>query len=188
MKLSEWKKYQVIREMSNLRDPLQSFSMRELAMTIPTPIGEMYATSDFSAITGTGWGPKPHSHICGSNEILEWLRNWFDGYFVGEIIEIPPIKKCGLSAFASDVITALSEQVPYGTTISYNELGVISGYQNSSRAVGSVMSKNPWPILVPCHRVIASNGDVGNYSGNGGQMTKLRLIKMEKNHSGRIFR
>ena len=168
--------------MSSLGGQLGSISHNKQAISFRTPVGEMHAISDFNSIKGTGWGAISDSEKCEYIEVLEWVKNWFDGYFMGEIIETPPIDKDGLSEFASDVITTLLEQVPYGNTVSYDELGILSGYQNSSRAVGGVMSKNPWPILVPCHRVISSNGDVGNYSRKGGSRTKLRLIKMEAEH------
>ena len=47
--------------------------------------------------------------------------------------------------------------------------------------MGSVMAMNPWPILIPCHRVVRSDGAIGNYSGEGGASTKIRLLMHEGN-------
>ena len=63
-------------------------------------------------------------------------------------------------------------------TLAYSELAEMSGYPNSSRAVGTVMNKNPFPILIPCHRVIQASGSMGNYAY--GVAWKKRLLEHEK--------
>ena len=70
-------------------------------------------------------------------------------------------------------------KIPYGQTISYKEIAVKIGYPNSSRAVANACGKNPYPIIIPCHRVICSNGELGGYSGPGGLSEKRRLLKVE---------
>ena len=82
------------------------------------------------------------------------------------------------SAFALKVLETLKSKVPYGTTISYKELAALAGSKGASRAVGTVMAKNPLPILFPCHRVIRSDGNLGEYAF--GSDRKARLLELEK--------
>lgn len=81
--------------------------------------------------------------------------------------------------------------VPYGQTCSYGELAAKSGSPRAARAVGNTMALNRFPILVPCHRVIHSNGSIGSYSYSGpdGPQMKIRLLSMERRDaSGPWFR
>ena len=69
-------------------------------------------------------------------------------------------------------------QIPYGETISYQELASRIGKKNASRAVGNANGKNPIPIIIPCHRVIRKNGSFGGYAG--GLKVKKYLLELEK--------
>ena len=84
-----------------------------------------------------------------------------------------------LSPFAQKVLRELAK-VPYGKTISYGELAKRAGSPKAGRAVGNIVAKNPLPIIVPCHRVIASDGGLGGFSGPGGLKLKRQLLLMEK--------
>ncbi|RMG38481.1 MAG: MGMT family protein [Methanobacteriota archaeon] len=67
-----------------------------------------------------------------------------------------------------------------GQTITYSDLAMKSGLtKRHSRFVGSIMAKNPIPLIVPCHRVVKKSGELGNYSGSGGTATKKRLLTLE---------
>ncbi len=68
--------------------------------------------------------------------------------------------------------------VPYGKTISYKELSNISGYKEAWRAAGSALNRNPAMLVIPCHRVIKSNGTVGRFAG--GPELKEFLLNLEK--------
>ena len=74
-------------------------------------------------------------------------------------------------------------RIPYGLTKSYKEIAARIGHPNSSRAVANACGKNPYPIIIPCHRVISSNGKLGGYSGPGGISEKRRLLKNENNET-----
>ena len=74
-------------------------------------------------------------------------------------------------------------KIPYGQTMSYKEIAARIGHPNSSRAVANACGKNPYPIIIPCHRVISSNGKLGGYSGPGGISEKRRLLKNENNET-----
>lgn len=84
----------------------------------------------------------------------------------------------GLSDFQKNVYRTLCK-VKEGTTITYKELATQSGYAGAYRAVGSAMAKNKTAPIIPCHRVVKSDGGLGNYSGPGGLKTKKNLINWE---------
>jgi len=64
--------------------------------------------------------------------------------------------------------------------ISYRDLARSAGSACAARAVGRVMSTNPFPLIVPCHRVVNADGRLGQYSGGAGKETKARLIAFER--------
>lgn len=84
-----------------------------------------------------------------------------------------------VSSYSWMVYQLLIKYVPHGNLITYGDLSTLLGSRGGARAVGTAMAKNPWPILVPCHRVVASNGLVGRYSSPGGQYTKSKLLRDE---------
>ena len=71
------------------------------------------------------------------------------------------------------------KKIPKGETRSYKEIAIAIGNPKAFRAVANACGKNPNPIIVPCHRVIASNGSIGGYTGLGGMTTKRRLLANE---------
>jgi methylated-DNA-[protein]-cysteine S-methyltransferase len=76
-------------------------------------------------------------------------------------------------------------KIPYGKTISYKELAIKMGGENKSRAVGQANASNPAPIIIPCHRVINTNGKLGGYSC--GLDLKEKLLELEGNLSLELF-
>ena len=70
-------------------------------------------------------------------------------------------------------------KIPKGETRSYKEIAIAIGNPKAARAVANACGKNPYPIKIPCHRAIRSDGTTGGYSGVGGSTTKLRLLKEE---------
>jgi methylated-DNA-[protein]-cysteine S-methyltransferase len=70
-------------------------------------------------------------------------------------------------------------QIPYGATITYTQLATRAGCPGAARAVGNCMAGNRVPLLIPCHRVVASGGGLGGYSAPGGVSTKRRLLALE---------
>ena len=70
-------------------------------------------------------------------------------------------------------------KIPKGKTKSYKEIAIAIGRPKSSRAVANACGKNPYPIEIPCHRVIKSNGELGGYSAKGGLKTKKILLSKE---------
>ena len=70
-------------------------------------------------------------------------------------------------------------KIPKGKTKSYKEIAIAIGKPKSFRAVANACGKNPYPIEIPCHRVIKSNGELGGYSAKGGLETKKILLSKE---------
>lgn len=107
------------------------------------------------------------------------MRRWvsqIEEYFRGERLSWE-YKEVDLSArtltpFALRTIQALME-VPAGSTVGYGELAALAGFPRAARAVGSVMANNPIPIVVPCHRVIKSDGSLGRYGNDSSWKTRL---------------
>lgn len=88
---------------------------------------------------------------------------------------------------ALDRLPALNRQVyeiilkvPPGETTTYGAIARIIGDVHLSQAIGYALGKNPFPIIVPCHRVLGANGKVGGFSANGGTATKMRLLNIER--------
>ena len=70
-------------------------------------------------------------------------------------------------------------KIPLGETRTYKDISIAIGKQNSSRAVANACGQNPFPIIIPCHRVVRSDGKIGGYSGVGGKKKKAMLLKLE---------
>jgi methylated-DNA-[protein]-cysteine S-methyltransferase len=73
----------------------------------------------------------------------------------------------------------IARAIPPGETLTYGEIAVRLGDKLLARDVGAALGQNPWPIVVPCHRVTAASGKLGGFSARGGQHTKLRLLAIE---------
>lgn len=86
-----------------------------------------------------------------------------------------PLKKPGNTLFSQKVYESL-RKIPYGKTCSYQDLAPTP---NSARAVGMLMSKNPFILIYPCHRVIGKNGKLTGFSALGGIETKQRMLHLE---------
>lgn len=90
-----------------------------------------------------------------------------------------PIEMDGVSAFNRKVY-AVALSIPPGETLTYGEVAARIGEPGAARAVGVALGENPFPIIVPCHRVLAANGKTGGFSADGGVETKLRMLTIEK--------
>lgn len=84
----------------------------------------------------------------------------------------------GRTGFQQRVIREL-RKIGYGRTVSYGELAALAGAPRAARAVGAAMKRNIAPLIVPCHRVIASGGKLGGYSAPQGLSLKRRLLELE---------
>jgi methylated-DNA-[protein]-cysteine S-methyltransferase len=83
-----------------------------------------------------------------------------------------------LSRFQRRVLEATAA-IPRGEVRTYGEIALAIGSPGAARAVGTALAKNPLPVVIPCHRVVRANGDLGNYNGPGGPGSKERLLRLE---------
>jgi methylated-DNA-[protein]-cysteine S-methyltransferase len=77
----------------------------------------------------------------------------------------------------------IARAIPPGATLSYGEISERLGDRLLARDVGQAMGQNPFPIIVPCHRVLAAGGKIGGFSANGGITTKRRMLAIESVHA-----
>jgi methylated-DNA-[protein]-cysteine S-methyltransferase len=107
------------------------------------------------------------------------LATALENYFRGRRVRLDAkLDWSGHSAFQAAVWRAC-RRIAYGQTCSYQDLATRVGKPRAARAIGRVMACNPCPIVVPCHRVIKSDGSLGGYSGTHGVVFKRRLLDME---------
>jgi methylated-DNA-[protein]-cysteine S-methyltransferase len=78
----------------------------------------------------------------------------------------------------------VARAIPPGATLSYGEVATRLGDRNLARDVAQALGQNPFPIIVPCHRVLAAGGKTGGFSAPGGVRTKLRLLSIERAQPG----
>jgi len=113
-----------------------------------------------------------------SSHMMEKLVREMDEYFSGDLTRFAtPVAPSRGSAFTRRVWDALME-IPYGTTRSYHQVAALVSSPRACRAVGSAVGKNEIPIIVPCHRVVRSDGTLGGY-GPGIEF-KRKLLELEK--------
>ncbi|GAO12591.1 putative methylated-DNA--[protein]-cysteine methyltransferase [Streptomyces lydicamycinicus] len=99
-------------------------------------------------------------------------------YFAGELRSFTvPLDWSLSSGFNARVLHALADGVPYGSVVGYQDLADRVGEPGAARAVGAAMGSNPLPVVVPCHRVVASDGGIGGFGG--GLETKRLLLALE---------
>ncbi len=113
----------------------------------------------------------------GKNEVIKTFADQLQEYTKGtrKKFEVPFLIEG--TDFQKQAWKALQE-IPYGKTISYSDQARRIGKQKAVRAIGSANGKNRFPILIPCHRVIAANNKLGGYSG--GLEMKMKLLELEK--------
>ncbi|EST22630.1 methylated-DNA--protein-cysteine methyltransferase [Streptomyces roseochromogenus subsp. oscitans DS 12.976] len=99
-------------------------------------------------------------------------------YFAGERHDFElPLDWSLISGFNRQVLRELAAGVPYGTVVGYGDLAGRVGQPGGAQAVGAAMGANPLPVVVPCHRVVESDGGIGGFGG--GLETKRRLLALE---------
>jgi O-6-methylguanine DNA methyltransferase len=112
-------------------------------------------------------------------EIQQQIIAYFEGAYVNFSPDIPVLLD-GFSEFQKAVLNAC-RSIKSGQTINYGELAKKLGRPLASRAVGNALAKNPLPLIIPCHRVIRSDGSLGNFSAIGGLSLKRKLLAHEQN-------
>lgn len=154
--------------------------------TMPSPLGELLLTGDGRHLTGLYMTPHTHGPDRGAGwvrddaafgDAMRQLREYFDGTRISFEIPLAPDG----TEFQRKVWMALRD-IPYAQTVSYGDIAREIGNPNGMRAVGLANGRNPISIIVPCHRVIGSNGALIGYGG--GIERKQWLLAHEARHGG----
>lgn len=149
-----------------------------------SPLGPITLASDGSALTGLWFAGQKYfaatlapTHIQQELPVFTETLRWLALYFQGSVPDFtPPLKPQG-SPFRQAVWELLL-QIPYGATTTYKELAArLPAGSRCAQAVGGAVGHNPISILIPCHRVLGSSGQLTGYAG--GLDRKLQLLKLE---------
>jgi methylated-DNA-[protein]-cysteine S-methyltransferase len=152
---------------------------------LDSPIGELLLAGDDDALSLVSFPEgsmrrDPEPDWIYNEKPFTAVRQQLTEYFAGERREFDlPLKLSG-TEFQLSVLHAL-QQIPYGETMSYSDIAERIGRPRAVRAVGAANGRNPIPIIVPCHRVIGSHGDLTGFGG--GLDTKEALLRLEAEHS-----
>lgn len=133
-----------------------------------------------------------HSIDCEEKdlEIFRETRKWLDIYFSGKNLNFTPKYKIkNLTPFRQEVIDIMNS-IEYGKVVTYNDISKIIAKKRglkrmSSQAVGGAVGWNPICIIIPCHRVVGTNGSLTGYGG--GIKNKVELLKLERNDMSKYF-
>jgi methylated-DNA-[protein]-cysteine S-methyltransferase len=109
-------------------------------------------------------------------EPLRQLKEYLDGSLQQFSL---PLDLSRLTPFQQRVLH-LTTQIPYGQTATYKSIAILVGKPNAARAVGRVEATNPIPLVIPCHRVLGSDGTLHGYGGPGGIKLKAWLLQLEQ--------
>lgn len=145
---------------------------------IETEIGVIYLVASDRALKGVFWH-KPAGPLTETKDskILTWAEKEIRDYLAGRLQRFTiPLDPDG-TEFQQRVWLEL-RRIPYGKTKSYKDIATSLGTPKACRAVGTANGKNPLSIIVPCHRVIASDGTLGGYAG--GLPRKEKLLGIER--------
>ncbi|MCC7406186.1 MAG: methylated-DNA--[protein]-cysteine S-methyltransferase [Bdellovibrionales bacterium] len=144
---------------------------------LKTPVGWLKLTVIDHCVAGierAATGRKGSSR--SPSRVMNDLRTQLTEYFAGERKAFNlPLKPTG-TAFQWRVWNRMA-RIPFGQTMSYGDLAAAVGTPGGARAIGSVCGRNPWLILIPCHRVLAAHGKIGGFSG--GVRLKRRILALE---------
>jgi methylated-DNA-[protein]-cysteine S-methyltransferase len=143
-------------------------------ITVPSPVGDLTLSERDGAIDALAWGNGCHGT---STPLLNAGANWLSGYFAGKFTSPVDLPMAPAGSEFQRRVWQVMIDIPPGETVTYGDVARQLG--SAPRAVGGACGANPIPILIPCHRVVGSNGGLGGYSGAGGLTTKRTLLDLE---------
>jgi methylated-DNA-[protein]-cysteine S-methyltransferase len=180
------------RALDNLRQRIEAVEPPQVfydALSL-TPLGPLYiavsqhgvlaiafeeSEEKFCAMLQKRTGSEPVRSPEPVEEAALQLRDYLNGDRISFDL---PLDLSALTSFQRKVLLGVAK-VPRGEVTTYGELARYIGHPKSARAVGRALGSNPMPILLPCHRVLASDGSLGGYTGRDGIKTKAKLLKLE---------
>ena len=142
---------------------------------VESPVGKLFIASTVDGLCKISFGGKeefhtwleenfPKSVFKCSNAANSKYEFALRGYFSGDLTEFDLELNIIASGFQKIALEELAK-VPHGKTISYGELAALAGSPRAARAAGTACARNPIPIVIPCHRVLASGGGIGGFGG-----------------------
>jgi methylated-DNA-[protein]-cysteine S-methyltransferase len=149
-----------------------------------TPVGPLFVAVSELGLCRISYDPEPDrqveelartfgSRVLRAPRPLDPVKRELDEYFEGRRHEFDlPVDLRGRTDFSRLVLEQLA-RVPYGEVTTYGSLAARSGRPKAARAVGTIMNRNPIPIILPCHRVVGSTGSLVGY---GGGLERKRLL------------
>ena len=160
-----------------------------LAYRDDTPVGPLWV----GVAEPGGWarlvfGPQPPAapqpgvawqRVAWESAAWARYRAALEAYFAGEVA-VPPGPWVWVFSSFTQAVYAAARRIPRGETRTYGALAAAIGRPRAARAVGQALARNPIPLVVPCHRVVAANGDLRGFSAAGGLALKARLLAWER--------
>jgi methylated-DNA-[protein]-cysteine S-methyltransferase len=153
-----------------------------------TPVGPLLLAVTEAGLCRISFDPEPEREtdelartfgvrVLRSPREVDRVRRELDEYFQGRrrMFDLP-LDLRGRTGFSREILDRLA-RVPYGEVTTYKSLAVEAGNPHAARAVGTIMNRNPIPIVLPCHRVVGSNGSLVGYGG--GIDRKRQLLDLE---------
>jgi methylated-DNA-[protein]-cysteine S-methyltransferase len=171
------------------RDAAAASGLLDLAYDlVDSPVGELLVGASERGLCVITYDPEPErevetlakrfgARILRSPRPVDPTRRQLDEYFEGRRRSFDlPVDLTLARDFGRRVLTEL-QRVPYGELTTYGALAARAGKPSAARAVGTIMNRNPVPIVVPCHRVVGSSGSLVGYAG--GLERKTALLRLE---------
>ncbi len=161
-----------------------------------SPLGPITMASDGAAITGLWFDDQkyfaqafPQDYEEKKLPVFEMAERWLNIYFDGKEPDFMPPLSVKTTVFRKSV-SDIMRRIPYGKTVTYGEIAEIIALQMgkekmSAQAVGGAVGHNPISLMIPCHRVVGSNGSLTGYAG--GIDRKVKLLELEKADLSKLF-
>jgi methylated-DNA-[protein]-cysteine S-methyltransferase len=150
---------------------------------VATPVGELFVASTARGLCRISYTVEGQderiARVFGARVLrapIDEVRRQLDEYFAGERRSFELSLDLRVAPFHADVLGELA-RVPYGQVDTYGHLAKLVGRPQAARAVGTVMNRNPIPIVLPCHRIVGANGSLTGYAG--GLDIKRHLLELE---------
>jgi methylated-DNA-[protein]-cysteine S-methyltransferase len=142
-------------------------------LSCPSPVGDLTVSEDDGAIVSLDFGRgMTQTRTALLDNAVAQLTAYFDGAMTDFDLPLSPRG----TAFQKNVWDLMCA-IPYGRTRAYADLA--HDLKSAARAVGGACGANPVPVIIPCHRVLASSGKIGGFSGGEGIPTKVALLRLE---------
>ena len=157
--------------------------MNQIQYEMKSPVGPIFLVASAKGLQGIFWQKQTVKSVKKldpsrpEEKIILSVVQQLGEYFAGHRREFNIALNFSGTSFQNDVWRALSK-IPFGQTVAYKDIAKRIKNPKAVRAVGSANSKNPFSIIVPCHRVIAADGSIGGYGG--GIPAKRKLLEIEQ--------